>query len=1016
MILTVRDVFSDCQKSIQSHRKLVQKLCKVYETTPLGEFWDTFLRHMQYCLIVFKREPAVDRTVNFIVQFATSLSLESRAKKKIENEANDEKEEEEMDPFLLKLFNFLLKHHGANDQAVRFRCCQIINKLLASLGDDYELDEDLYDEIFEAMLTRLKDKYPTVRTQAVLALTRLQDPQNKECLVISSYMFLLGCDPSPDVRRAVLSAIAATTKTLGSILERTKDVKELVRKLAYQMIAEKIDIRALTIAQRVSLLREGLNDRSDMVKEACTSRLLQSWLSRYQGNILELLKYLDVENTLETSEQMLKAFFDKSPIHELLENFDVLNQELTIPLEELSCESVLYWKSLCSFVKAAGVDAEEQLDKILPTGTVLAGYIQRLSEHMEAETNLEAKFQNDFIMQQILEVAALLDFSDEVGRKEIGQVMKSLLLSELISCTLVKPIVAVFSLIRTDPNQRITALAEIISDIREPISTEEDRKQSELLRQTELKIASICVELNQLKEELENCVEMQKFGEAAEIKAKVTELQTTKQTLMEKSLPTTVFEVRVEKNDPLTVLKCLTIVCEMLELPETMKLTPVLQTLMEVLVVQIDQEAVKITALKVIFDFLHMFGLEAFESSDIRTVCAEGLAKLMLSGRLVSSKVMSRLILLWYNPVTEDDTRLRHCLGAFFPVYAFSGRANMDVIEEAFLPTLNTLFNAPVTSPLSKVDVSNTAELLTQLTCTRHLVNKQLADHLQENTPHDNLAVRLSNEILSEPDSFGLPVLCKILRLLELTKGNVSLLKDVTVLSNRMLKEVKDRRCNRVLQKFYRITTDMLTESLDVFHRTSENNLSTSKDAAEETEDGLRKTQVDELDKNDDQKQAGCEEDEILPEAEDKTLEGSSGHGNIMMYLILNTSAAHSEVTQQDVTLSSANSEERDEDVSMNESSSQVTRCLRSGKRCIATLTKQGYVKKQATKPASASAKPGTGRSVRSTRRRQHSSSNKTDEPLAETPRKKLDICPSESDSEKSNEDDSAGIVEKRAT
>jgi len=64
---------------------------------------------MQYCLIVFKREPAVDRTVNFIVQFATSLSLESRAKKKIENEANDEKEEEEMDPFLLKLFNFLLK-------------------------------------------------------------------------------------------------------------------------------------------------------------------------------------------------------------------------------------------------------------------------------------------------------------------------------------------------------------------------------------------------------------------------------------------------------------------------------------------------------------------------------------------------------------------------------------------------------------------------------------------------------------------------------------------------------------------------------------------------------------------------------------------------------------------------------------------------------------------------------------------------------------------------------------------
>ena len=78
------------------------------------------------------------------------------------------------------------------------------------------------------------------------------------------------------------------------------------------------------------------------------------------------------------------------------------------------------------------------------------------------------------------------------------------------------------------------------------------------------------------------------------------------------------------------------------------------------------------------------------QSSDIRTVCAEGLAKLMLSGRLVSSKVMSRLILLWYNPVTEDDTRLRHCLGAFFPVYAFSGRfvvLSIIIVEQLCIQT-----------------------------------------------------------------------------------------------------------------------------------------------------------------------------------------------------------------------------------------------------------------------------------------------------------------------------------------
>ena len=60
------------------------------------------------------------------------------------------------------------------------------------------------------------------------------------------------------------------------------------------------------------------------------------------------------------------------------------------------------------------------------------------------------------------------------------------------------------------------------------------------------------------------------------------------------------------------------------------------------------------------------------QSCEVRSVVAEGLAKLLLSGRVVSAKLLSRLVLIWYNPVTEDDTLLRHCLGAFFPIYAFA--------------------------------------------------------------------------------------------------------------------------------------------------------------------------------------------------------------------------------------------------------------------------------------------------------------------------------------------------------
>lgn len=45
-----------------------------------------------------------------------------------------------------------------------------------------------------------------------------------------------------------------------------------------------------------------------------------------------------------------------------------------------------------------------------------------------------------------------------------------------------------------------------------------------------------------------------------------------------------------------------------------------------------------------------------------------------------------------------------------------SARMNQECFEEAFVPTLQTLFNAPASSPLADVDVSNVAELLVDLT------------------------------------------------------------------------------------------------------------------------------------------------------------------------------------------------------------------------------------------------------------------------------------------------------------
>ncbi|CAI9574988.1 unnamed protein product [Staurois parvus] len=381
------------------------------------------------------------------------------------------------------------------------------------------------------------------------------------------------------------------------------------------------------------------------------------------------------------------------------------------------------------------------------------------------------------------------------------------------------------------------------------------------------------------------------------LKEKVSELETVKAQLIKEAEEPELKEIRVEKNDPETLLKCLIMCNELLKHISLSKglggtLNEIIQSLilpgitnvhpsvrnMAVLCIgccalqskdfakqhmtlllqisQLDEVKVRTSALNAVFDLLLLFGLEilkpkedasdnpenkpedetdgALESEqshladktdevvtpetsalnsilkmfsdfldsevpEIRTETAEGLAKLMFSGRLKSAKLLSRLILLWYNPVTEEDTKLRHCLGVFFPIFAYSSRINQECFEEAFLPTLQTLFNAPASSPLADVDVSNVAELLVDLTRPSGLkAQKNISPDYQISTVHDSLALKICNEILKDPTSPDVRIYAKSLCSLELSKEFATELLPVLDIA---LEDITDKVCERALEK-----------------------------------------------------------------------------------------------------------------------------------------------------------------------------------------------------------------------
>lgn len=55
-----------------------------------------------------------------------------------------------------------------------------------------------------------------------------------------AYMLILENDSNAEVRRAVLSCIAMSPRTLPKVIKRTRDTKENVRKLAYQVAANAV--------------------------------------------------------------------------------------------------------------------------------------------------------------------------------------------------------------------------------------------------------------------------------------------------------------------------------------------------------------------------------------------------------------------------------------------------------------------------------------------------------------------------------------------------------------------------------------------------------------------------------------------------------------------------------------------------------------------------------------------------------------------------------------------------------
>ncbi|KOC59737.1 Condensin complex subunit 3 [Habropoda laboriosa] len=842
----VTEIFYNVQFNKTCHQSNLKKLKKCYEQINLSYFWKYFESCFRVPLSIPRRHPRVENTLEFVAKFAASLYSITD---------NDVETEEPLCPFLNKLFDFILTNHGAKNPGVRFRICHFLNILLNSMGEHAFMDDDLCDKITVSMMNRLLDKSPKVRAQAIFALHRLQDPADDQCPVIKMYIFHATKDPKSDVRRAALMSMGKNQNTLQVALRRTRDVNESVRKIAYEFIS-KVTVRSLTITQRDQLLNDGLKDRSEIVRKTAQNVLLPAWLRHFNGNFISLIKALDAEIGTDVAVLSLESLFKSAALNNLIEQLPVDKETKLIPTDQLVSENALYWKCLVKHLQREM--CTEELETIIPELSNFCTYISDFLVTMSAQQSEKWVYHTQkFILLQLFEIITTYDLSDEVGRKKLNEVICNTLMSNHCSEQIIEHIVTHLQKVIPDVNSRLDILANIISEIRLPLKETQVHTQISEEQQHEINMhrAKLKVKLLELKEEEYQAIEEKQYLKADSLKNQINSL-TEEITKLSKQPDIVTIEEIKEKNDPETMIKCLSIICTMMQ--SVNALTPTLRSLMQIALDSLDhsddrvhilavkavsiccildkelakqhimtlflqfsleQENVEIwiVALKGIFDLLLLYGLEYFDiventqenttnkgeksrtklynntdsdisltsvnkthtegcnfikilaglldntNQELRTVAAEGLCKLLLNQRISNSSLLSRLIILCYNPVNDNDFYLRQCLSGFFDNYVTRVPDAQMLLEEAYLPTLGIICNAPEVSPLQEIDPYDISRFILNL--SRFGIRKSDTEHY---CVHNNIVFTILAEILNPDSSIDKETLVKSLKDLHL--------------------------------------------------------------------------------------------------------------------------------------------------------------------------------------------------------------------------------------------------------
>lgn len=131
----------------------------------------------------------------------------------------------------------------------------------------------------------------------------------------------------------------------------------------------------MSIANRVKILKFGLDDPSTSVTTVVQEKLIPAWVNAMESSIFNLVRGLDVEGCSDIAIRVLKVWFKKLNYSEITSQLPV-DAENLVKIEALNPEMAVYWLTAIDFLNSEGVHAADALDSVMPEMTAFGRYIK----------------------------------------------------------------------------------------------------------------------------------------------------------------------------------------------------------------------------------------------------------------------------------------------------------------------------------------------------------------------------------------------------------------------------------------------------------------------------------------------------------------------------------------------------------------------------------------------------------------------------------------------------------------